>query len=91
MRFWICGGLLALALVTVSLFFSKNGIRDWIRMETQMDRVRGDIGVAESSNQNLRKRLDLIDQQREISIENHIRAHLGWVRADERLYTEPTE
>ncbi len=89
MRFWTIGVILSFSVVILFLSLSRNGLRDWIRMDRQMNTVRENIRVVENSNRGLRMRLDLIEADKKASLENYMRSTLGWVRKDEKLYLEP--
>lgn len=89
MRFWTIGVIVSFCVIVLLLSLSKNGLRDWIRMDRQMNTVREDIRVVENSNRGLRMRLDLIEADKKASLENYMRSTLGWVRKDEKLYLEP--
>jgi len=89
MKFWTVGIIASFSLIVLLLSLSKNGLRDWIRMDRQMNTVRQDIHSVENSNRGLRMRLDLIEADKKASLENYMRSTLGWVRKDEKLYLEP--
>ncbi len=89
MRFWLLSGLAIFCLIGLGLFFSKNGIKDWIRMHQQMESVQANITKIEESNRELRRRMDLLDSDSQLTVEHYIRSSLGWVRPGEKVYLEP--
>lgn len=86
--FWIFLSLAFLTATICSLVFSKNGLLDLYRLQAQMQKTREHIKIIESSNEELRRQIDLVQLKDQTALEYQIRVRLGLLKPGERLYLE---
>jgi len=81
---------LCLACVAAAVFYSKHGLRDAFHLRSLMRLSEQHIERLEAENQELRRKLDLLDLNRMEILEDQLRQRYGYLMPNEILYLEPS-
>lgn len=68
------------------LIFSERGVKDWLALRSDIRKTEGHIRHLESQNEELGRRLDLLNGGQRSVLEEVMRLELGMVKADEIIY-----
>ena len=80
--------LFILSLSVSGLYFSKHGIRDFIKLDRLVAKTHERSVINEKENQKLRRRLKSLENPEEMIRERELREFLGWVKSEEWVYLE---
>lgn len=78
--------LIILSVLAFNLYFAPKGLRDWFHLKAEINDTELHIRQLENSNQELRRKVDLIRENSMSVKEDQIRESLGLVRKDELIY-----
>lgn len=71
--------------------FSYNGLIDLYRLQTEIRETDEEIAIIEDQNREYRRKLDLLEKQYHLSIEDFARREMGYVQTGERIYLYPQQ
>lgn len=80
--------ILQLSLFVCAMMYSNNGLLDLFGLRSQVDRTDRQIAQIENENKEFRRRLDVIEKQPRLALEDVARRDMGYAHKGERVYLQ---
>lgn len=86
--FYVFVALFLLSIVLLGVVFSHHGFLDYLRLQKEIRATQDRITFVEKENQDLKRKVDLLEKPSPEFMENYLRGEVGFLKKNEILYFE---